>query len=104
VQSNPGHLKADVLIVGAGRRDWRAPSGSRAKPGTAAHRRAGKVRALPGGNLLYGAVMRTDALRRLLTPSEFAFLRLGPIVGRDSFHALTPRASFRCPSCRPRCA
>ncbi len=82
MQSNPGHLKADVLIVGAGPAGWRAPSDCAPKPRT---RRIVVLEksAHAGGHLLSGAVMRTDALRRLLTPSEFDFLRLGPIVARD---------------------
>ena len=102
MQSNPSHLKADVLIVGAG------PAGLACAIRLA--REAQESRRIvvleksahAGGHLLSGAVMRTDALRRLLTPSEFDFLRLGPVVVRDSFHALTPQASIRLPFVPPK--
>ena len=102
MQSSQTHLKVDALIVGAG------PAGL-----ACAIRLARKFpdprrivvlekSAHPGGHLLSGAVLRTDALRRLLTEAEFATLPLGPVIRRDSFHALTPRHAFRLPFVPPR--
>ena len=58
--------------------------------------------AQPGGHLLSGAVLRPEALKTLLTPGEFAALPLGPVIVRDSFHALTPARSFRLPFVPPK--
>ena len=102
MQSSQTHLKADALIVGAG------PAGL-----ACAIRLARKFpdprrivvlekSAHPGGHLLSGAVLRTDSLRRLLTEAEFTALPLGPVISRDSFHALTPRHSFRLPFVPPK--
>ena len=102
MQSTPAHLHADVLVVGAG------PAGLacaiRLARGFPEPRRIVVLEkaAHAGGHLLSGAVLRPEPLRRLLTPSEFDFLRLGPTVVRDSFHALTPRASFRLPFVPPK--
>ena len=98
----PPHLKADVLVVGAG------PAGLACAIHLA--RRAERPlqivvlekSAHAGGHLLSGAVLRPDALERLLTPEEFASLPFGPVVVRDSFHALTPRGSFRLPFVPPK--
>ena len=98
----PGHLKADAVIVGAG------PAGL-ACAIRLARQSTGSLRivvleksARPGGHLLSGAVMRTGALQDLLTREEFASLPLGPVVVRDSFHALTARRSFRLPFVPPK--
>lgn len=55
-----------------------------------------------GGHLLSGAVMRTDALQDILTPDEYAALPLGPMVARESFHALAPKLSLRLPFVPPK--
>lgn len=55
-----------------------------------------------GGHLLSGAVLRTEALQKLLTPVEFAALPLGPVIARDSFHALTAARAFRLPFVPPK--
>ena len=102
MHSNPPHLTTDALIVGAGPAGLacaihlaRQTDGSRSIVvlEKAAH---------PGGHLLSGAVLHPEPLRRLLTPGEFASLPLGPVVARDSFHALTPRRSFRLPFVPPK--
>ena len=102
MQSSHSHLKADVLVVGAG------PAGLACAIRLA--RDSGQSRRIvvleksahAGGHLLSGAVLRTDALRHLLTPAEFAALPLGPVVVHDSFHALTPTGSFRLPFVPPK--
>ncbi len=102
MQSSHGHLKTDILVVGAG------PAGMacaiRLARDTGNSRRIVVLEksAHAGGHLLSGAAMRTDALRRLLTPAEFAALPLGPVVVRDSFHALTRTGSFRLPFVPPK--
>ncbi|NCA83359.1 MAG: FAD-binding protein [Opitutae bacterium] len=102
VHSSQAQLKADAVIVGAG------PAGLacaiRLSRRSAAPRRIFVLEksAQPGGHLLSGAVLRPDALKNLLTPDEFAALPLGPVIGRDSFHALTPSRSFRLPFVPPK--
>ena len=88
-------LKVAALVVGAG------PAGlacaiqlARRSAGTRQILVLEKAAQL-GGHLLSGAVLRPEALRRLLTPEEFAGLPLGPAVVRDTFHALLPRGSIR---------
>ena len=94
-------LNVDALVVGAG------PAGL-ACAIHLARRSAGSRQILVlekavqlGGHLLSGAVMRPEALRRLLTPEEFAGLPLGPAVVRDTYHALLPRGSIRLPFVPP---
>ncbi len=102
VQSSLGHLKADVLVVGAGLAGLACAI--RLARGSNGTRRILVLEksAHAGGHLLSGAVLRTDALRQLLSPDEFAALPLGPAVVRDSFHALTPNGSFRLPFVPPK--
>ena len=102
VHASQSQLNADVVIVGAG------PAGlacairlARASVGTRRILVLEKS-AQPGGHLLSGAVLRPDALKTLLTPEEFAALPLGPVVHRDSFHALTANHSFRLPFVPPK--
>jgi electron-transferring-flavoprotein dehydrogenase len=102
VHLTPSHLKADVLIVGAG------PAGlacairlARESKGTRQILVLEKS-AFIGGHLLSGAVMRPEALQTLLTPDEFSALPLGPTVTADSFHALTPEGSIRLPFVPPK--
>ena len=102
MHSSHPQLKADVVIVGAGPaglacaiRLARASGGSR-------RILVLEKSAQAGGHLLSGAVLRPDALRKLLTPEEFATLPLGPVIDRDSFHALTPNHSFRLPFVPPK--
>lgn len=102
VHSPSSHLKVDVLVVGAG------------PAGLACAIRLARAAAEPrqilvleksaqlGGHLLSGAVLRPEPLRKLLTPEEYAALPLGPIVTRDSFHALTPKRSLRLPFVPPK--
>ena len=94
-------LKTDVLIVGAG------PAGLAcaihlARKGTGQRILVLEKSARIGGHLLSGAVMRPDALKRLLTPEEYAGLPLGPVVRHESYHALTPTRSFRLPFVPPK--
>jgi electron-transferring-flavoprotein dehydrogenase len=104
MHATSGHLKTDVVIVGAG------PAGLACAIHWPALRREPRQilvlekSAHPGGHLLSGAVLRPNALRQLLTPEEFAALPLGPVVTRDSFHALTPAAPGGCRSCPRKCA
>ena len=102
MHSSQTHLKADVLVVGAG------PAGL-ACAIRLARAAAGARRILvleksahAGGHLLSGAVLRPEALQKLLAPAEFAALPLGPVVVRDSFHALTPARAFRLPFVPPK--
>ncbi len=102
MQTDSAHLHADVLIVGGG------PAGLACAIHLA--RQAARPRQIlvleksahPGGHLLSGAVLRPEPLKALLTPEEFAALPLGPIVTRDSFHALTPSHSVRLPFVPPK--
>ncbi len=102
VHSDQSHVTADILIVGAG------PAGLACAIRLA--RAATEPRSIivleksahVGGHLLSGAVIRPEPLKRLLTPDEFATLPLGPVVARDSFHALTPRCAFRLPFVPPK--
>lgn len=101
MDSNQGHLNADALIVGAG------PAGL-ACAIRLARRTERPLRiavleksAHPGGHLLSGAVVRPEPLAALLDPRDFDALPLGPIVVRDSFHALFPSRSFRLPFVPP---
>jgi flavin-dependent dehydrogenase len=95
-------LKTDVLIVGGG------PAGlacaihlaRQARPPR--HILVLEKSAHPGGHLLSGAVLRPESLQALLTPEEFAALPLGPVVTRDSFHALTPARAVRLPFVPPK--
>lgn len=95
-------LKTDVLIVGGG------PAGlacaihlaRQARPPR--HILVLEKSAHPGGHLLSGAVLRPESLQALLTPEEFAALPLGPVVARDSFHALTPAQAIRLPFVPPK--
>jgi len=94
-------LKVAALVVGAG------PAGlacaiqlARRSAGTRQILVLEKAAQL-GGHLLSGAVLRPEALRRLLTPEEFAGLPLGPAIVRDTFHALLPRGSIRLPFVPP---
>jgi len=102
VQSVHAHLKADVLVVGAG------PAGLACAIHLARGTREPRSilvlekSAHAGGHLLSGAVLRPGPLEKLLTPAEFASLPLGPVVARDSFHALTANASFRLPFVPPK--
>jgi electron-transferring-flavoprotein dehydrogenase len=102
MNSTPAQLKTDVLIVGAG------PAGlacairlARESAGTR-HILVLEKSAHAGGHLLSGAVLRPEPLKSLLAPGEFAALPLGPVVARDSFHALTPRHAFRLPFVPPK--
>ncbi len=102
MSDNSEPLKTDVLIVGAG------PAGL-ACAIHLARKSAGSLQIFvlekstrAGGHLLSGAVMRPEALKRLLTPEEYATLPLGPVVSRDSFHALMPNQSFRLPFVPPK--
>ena len=102
MQSVHAHLKADALIVGAG------PAGLACAIRLARESKGSRrivvleKSAHPGGHLLSGAVLRSGALERLLSPAEFAALPLGPAIARDSFHALSPRGSFRLPFVPPK--
>ena len=96
------HPTADVLVVGAG------PAGLACAIHLArngAPRRQILViekSAHPGGHLLSGAVMRPEALARLLSPAERAALPPAPPVVRDTFHALFARRSVRLPFVPPK--
>ena len=101
VNNHSDTLATDVLIVGAG------PAGLACAIHLA--RKNPKCRILVleksariGGHLLSGAVMRPEALKRLLTPGEYAAIPLGPIVRNESYLALTPRQSFRLPFVPPK--
>jgi electron-transferring-flavoprotein dehydrogenase len=100
-RSSQNHLKTEVLVVGAG------PAGLACAIRLARAGRAKSILVLeksarPGGHLLSGAVLRPEPLERLLTPAELAAVPLGPLVVRDSFHALFPRASLRLPFVPPK--
>ena len=94
-------LKTDVLIVGAG------PAGLACAIHLARKNTGRRILVLEksariGGHLLSGAVLRPEALKRLLTPAEYAALPLGPVVQNESYHALTPSHSFRLPFVPPK--
>ncbi len=100
--TNAGQTKTDVLIIGAGIAGLAcAIQLAREGNGTRQILVLEKSARL-GGHLLSGAVLRPEALSRLLTPEELATVPLGPIVTRDAFHALTPRHSFRLPLVPPK--
>lgn len=102
MDSESSQLTTDVLIVGAGLAGLAcAIQLARASAGDKQIIVLEKS-AHPGGHLLSGAVMRIDALKKLLTPKEYATLPLGPAVNRESFHALTPARSFRLPFVPPK--
>lgn len=102
MQSSHSHLKADVLVVGAGPAGLACAIRLARKSQDARRIVVLEKSAHAGGHLLSGAVLRTDALRTLLSAAEFAALPLGPVVVRDSFHALTPTGSFRLPFVPPK--
>ena len=102
MQAAEAQLKVDVLVVGAG------PAGLACAIRLA---RAGKGQrqimvleksAQLGGHLLSGAVMRPQALQHLLMPDEYAALPIGPLVTRDTFHALLPKGAIRVPFVPPK--
>ncbi|MDR0993212.1 MAG: electron transfer flavoprotein-ubiquinone oxidoreductase [Verrucomicrobiota bacterium] len=102
METNEFQLEVDVGIVGGG------PAGL-ACAIRLARESNGSLRILllekaarPGGHLLSGAVMRTEALEKLLTPEEFAALPFHTRVKNDSFHALLPRHSIRLPFVPPK--
>lgn len=102
MDSDSSQLTTDVLIVGAGLAGLACAI--RLARATAGDQQIIVLEksANPGGHLLSGAVMRTEALQELLTPEEYATLPLGPVVDRESFHALTPAHSFRLPFVPPK--
>ncbi len=102
MDAHSSHITTDVLIVGAG------PAGLACAIQLARQSREPRQilvlekSATPGGHLLSGAVMRPEPLQRLLTADEFATLPLGPVVERESFHALLPRLALRLPFVPPK--
>lgn len=102
MQAAATQLKVKVLVVGAG------PAGLACAIRLArAGHDPGEILVLEksaqlGGHLLSGAVMRPQALQQLLTPAEYAALPLGPLVTRDTFHALLPKGAIRVPFVPPK--
>jgi len=102
MDSEHSQLTTDILIVGAGLAGLAcAIRLARASAGEKQILLLEKS-AHPGGHLLSGAVLRPEALKTILTDDEYAGLPFGPAVRRESFHALTPRHSFRLPFVPPK--
>ena len=95
-------LETDVLIVGGGFAGLacaiRLARAAEGKLSVMLLEKASRI----GGHLLSGAVLRPEALDRLLTPEERGALPLGPVVVADHFHALLPGFSLRLPFVPPK--
>ena len=102
MHSGQGHLKVDTIIVGAGPAGLACAIRLARASSSARSILVLEKSAQAGGHLLSGAVLRANALEKLLTPAEFTALPFGPVIVGDSFHALTPQRAFRLPFVPPK--